>query len=208
LENNENILPPLTVEEICNLDLSDINPMPTKIYDKLNQVLGEARYAEHRSMTENAEVGPSNTRPRTTIEDDDSEDENLRSKQTSPAITKNLHPRYPYRENIRDNDNLPREHYTHLYLAAQVDYISGEPRVRGKDEKRDIPYNEGPLMAQPMEVIYDDIKDKVTSYPLREDAYLDTDFLRAMGNIDDRGLAAEGLHLVQLQGEFRHLEQW
>jgi hypothetical protein len=29
-----------------------------------------------------------------------------------------------------------------------------------------------------------------------------------VGNLDDRGLAAEALHLVQLQGEFRHLEQW
>jgi hypothetical protein len=59
-----------------------------------------------------------------------------------------------------------------------------------------------------MEVEYDNIEDEVMSYPLGEDAYLDTDFLRAMGNIDDRGLATEGLHLVQLQGEFRHLEQW
>jgi hypothetical protein len=59
-----------------------------------------------------------------------------------------------------------------------------------------------------MEVVYDDIYDEVASYPFGEDAYLDTDFLRAMGNVDDRGLAAEGLRLVQLQGEFRHLEQW
>jgi hypothetical protein len=49
-----------------------------------------------------------------------------------------------------------------------------------------------------MEVIQDDIEDEVVSYPLGEDAYLDTDFLRAIGNIDDRGLAAETLHLVQL----------
>jgi hypothetical protein len=63
-------------------------------------------------------------------------------------------------------------------------------------------------MVQPMEVVYNDIEDKVTSYPFREDAYLDTDFLRAMGNIDDRGLAVEGLRLMQLQGEFQYLEQW
>jgi hypothetical protein len=42
MENNENILPPLTIEEIRNLDLSDINLTPTKIYDKLNHVLEEA----------------------------------------------------------------------------------------------------------------------------------------------------------------------
>jgi hypothetical protein len=59
-----------------------------------------------------------------------------------------------------------------------------------------------------MEVVYDDIEDEVASYPLGEDAYLDTDFLRAMGNIDDRGLAAESLCLVQLQSEFRYLEKW
>jgi hypothetical protein len=59
-----------------------------------------------------------------------------------------------------------------------------------------------------MEVVYNNIKDEVTSYPLGEDAYLDTDFLQVMGNIDDRGLVAEGLRLVQLQGEFWHLEQW
>jgi hypothetical protein len=29
-----------------------------------------------------------------------------------------------------------------------------------------------------------------------------------MGNIDDRGLAAESLRLVQLQSEFRYLEKW
>jgi hypothetical protein len=59
-----------------------------------------------------------------------------------------------------------------------------------------------------MEVVYNDIEDEVASYPLGKDAYLDTDYLRAMGNLDDRGLAMEGLHLVQLQGEFRYLEQW
>jgi hypothetical protein len=59
-----------------------------------------------------------------------------------------------------------------------------------------------------MEVIYNDIEDKVVSYPLGEDTYLDTDFLWAMGNLNNWGLAAEGLHLVQLQGEFQHLEQW
>jgi hypothetical protein len=42
MENNNNILPPLTVEEIRNMDLSDVNPNPTKLYDELNCVLGEA----------------------------------------------------------------------------------------------------------------------------------------------------------------------
>jgi hypothetical protein len=59
-----------------------------------------------------------------------------------------------------------------------------------------------------MEVMYDDIEDEVASYPLGEDAYLDTDFLRALSNINNRGLAAETLRLVQLESEFRYLEQW
>jgi hypothetical protein len=59
-----------------------------------------------------------------------------------------------------------------------------------------------------MDTVPEDIKDEVATYPFGEDAYLDTNFLRAMGNLDDRGLAAEALHLVQLQGEFRYLKQW
>jgi hypothetical protein len=43
MENNESILPPLTIEEIRNLDLSDVDPtLPNKIYDELVRVLGEA----------------------------------------------------------------------------------------------------------------------------------------------------------------------
>jgi hypothetical protein len=55
------IPPPLMVEEIRNLNLSNINLTPTKIYDKLNRVLGEAQYTEHRNVTENAKARPSNT---------------------------------------------------------------------------------------------------------------------------------------------------
>jgi hypothetical protein len=111
------------------------------------------------------------------VESDESEDDAVRSKQTSPALTENLHPRYPYRENVGENNDLLECHYPQLYLTTQVDQASGEPRVRGKEEKGDIPYDEGPLMAQPMEVVYNDIEDKVVSYPLGEDAYLDMDFL-------------------------------
>jgi hypothetical protein len=60
----------------------------------------------------------------------------------------------------------------------------------------------------PFDTVAEDIEDEVATYPFGEDAYLDTDFLRAMGNLDDRGMAAEGLRLVQLQGEFRYLDQW
>jgi hypothetical protein len=173
MENNKNIPPPFTVEEICNLDLSDIDPTPMKIYDELVQVLGEA----HRDPARNASPGPSNVRPRTTIESDESKSDDARSKQTSPALTEDLHPGYPYRENLQENDDLPLRNYPRPYLAAQTDQVSGDPRVWGKEEKGSIPYDEGTLTAQPMKVVYDDIEDEVTSYPLREDAYLDTDFL-------------------------------
>jgi hypothetical protein len=57
MENNEGILPPLTIKEIHNLDLSDVDPMPPKkIYDELVRVLGEA----HRNPACNASAGPSN----------------------------------------------------------------------------------------------------------------------------------------------------
>jgi hypothetical protein len=37
------------------------------------------------------------------------------------------------------------------------------------------------------------MEDEVATYPFGENAYLDTDFLQALGGLDDRGLAAEGL---------------
>jgi hypothetical protein len=71
-----------------------------------------------------------------------------------------------------------------------------------------VTYNEGLLEAQPMEVIKNDIEAEVAMYPFRENMYLNTDFLRAMGEMDDCGLAVDGLRLVQLDGEFQYLEQW
>jgi hypothetical protein len=203
MADNENIPPPLTIEEIHNLDLSDINPTPpNKIYDELVRVLGEA----HQNPARNALPGPSNVRPQTTVESDKSSEGDARSKQMSP--TEDIHPGYPYRENLGENDDLPERTYPRPYLAVQVDQVSGDPRIRGKEEKGSIPYDKGMLTAQPMTVVYDDIEDEVASYPLGEDAYLDMDFLRAISNIDDRGLAAETLRLVQLQNEFQYLEKW
>jgi hypothetical protein len=203
MNDNENIPPPFTVEELHNMDLSDVDPTPpNKIYDKLVCVLGE----KHQDPARNASPGPLNIRPQTTVESDKSSEDNVRSKQTSPALMEDIHPGYPYRENLGENDDLPERTYPRPYLAAQMDRITGDPRIQGKKEKGSIPYDEGTLTAQPMEVVYDDIEDEIASYPLGEDAYLDTDFLRAMGNIDDRGLAVETLHLVQLESEFWYLE--
>jgi hypothetical protein len=199
MNNNDNQLPPpLSVEELRNMDFSSVDP-EKKIYDELLRVMDETYNDPARDVeaARNADAGPSNP-----IE------EPPQSNQTSLALTENLHPGYPYRENIGDNDDLPKTHYSRPYLAAQVDYVTGDPRIRGKDEKGDIPYDEGPLTVTPYDTIAEDIEDEVVTYPFGEDAYLDTDFLRAMGNLDDRGLAAEGLRLVQLQGEFRYLDQW
>jgi hypothetical protein len=107
MENNENILPPLTIEEICNLDLSDIDPTPTKIYDELNCVIGEV----YRNPTRNASPGPSNVQPKKTGESDECENDAGRSKQTSLAGMEDLHPRYPYRENLGENNDLPIRSY-------------------------------------------------------------------------------------------------
>jgi hypothetical protein len=200
------------------MDFSSVDP-EKKIYDELLRVMDETYNDPDRDIeaARNADAGPSNPiegpvnkPPSVTAEEVDEleYEEPPRSNQTSPALTENLHPGYPYRENIGDNDDLPKPHYSRPYLAAQVDYVTGDPRIRGKDEKGDIPYDEGPLTATPFDTVAEDIEDGVATYPLGEDAYLDTDFLRAMGNLDDRGLAAEGLRLVQLQREFRYLDQW
>jgi hypothetical protein len=126
MENNENIPPSLTIEEICNLDLSDINPTPpNKIYDELVRVLGEA----HRNPTRNASLGPLNVRPRMTVKSKELSNNDVQSKQTSPALTEDIHPRYPYRENLGENDDLPERTYPRPYLTTQTDQISGDPRI-------------------------------------------------------------------------------
>jgi hypothetical protein len=213
MENNhDNVPPPLTVEEICNLDLSDIDPTPTKIYDELVRVLGEAQNSEHRGAigdtNKNALAGPSNQPPPQTMVEDIESEEEAQSKQTSPALTEDLHPGYPYRENINNNEDLPQDGYPCPYLAAQVNHSNGDPRVLEKAEKGAPIYDEGPLVAQPWTVVRNDFKDEVTTYPLGENACLNTNFLQALGELNDRGLAAECLRLTQLDGEFRYLKQW
>jgi hypothetical protein len=47
MDNNyNNMPPPLSIEEIHNMDLSEIDPTPTKIYDELVCVLGEKQNSE------------------------------------------------------------------------------------------------------------------------------------------------------------------
>jgi hypothetical protein len=88
----------------------------------LVRVLGEA----HRDPTCNTLVGPSNWQPKTTTKDNKLKyEEDPRSKQTSSALTENLHPGYPYRENLGENDDLPIRSYPWPYLATQTDRVSG-----------------------------------------------------------------------------------
>jgi hypothetical protein len=141
------------------------------------------------------------------VEDDGSEEE-IPNNPILPTHTEELHPGYPYRENVNNNDDLPRDNYPRPYLAAQVNHSNGDPRVLGKAEKGAATYDEGPLVAQPWNEEEIDIEDEVVTYPLGENTYLDTDFLHAVGELNDQGLAAECLRLVQIEGEFHYLEQW
>jgi hypothetical protein len=77
MENNEDRLPPpLSIEELHNIDLSGVDP-EKKIYDKLVCVLGETyrdptRDVEAAHNAEAAQAGPSNMPPPpATVEDDD-----------------------------------------------------------------------------------------------------------------------------------------
>jgi hypothetical protein len=65
-----------------------------------------------------------------------------------------------------------------------------------KAEKGAATYDEGLLLAQPMEVVEEDIEDEITTYPFGKNVYLDTDFLQAIGMLDNRGLVADSLCLM------------
>ena len=127
---------------------------------------------------------------------------------TSPPSTTDLHPGYPFREQTTHDGDLPGQHYPRPYVAARVNPVTGEPRIFGRADKESPTYDEGPLYATKESHVADDMEEEVGEYPFGEDAYLDPNFLQAMGTIADRGLAAEGLQLVQLDGEKRFLKQW
>jgi hypothetical protein len=55
----------------------------------------------------------------------------------------------------------------------------------GRAEKGAATYDKGLLVAQPMEVVKDDIEDEIATYPIRENVYLNTNFLQAMGTLND-----------------------
>lgn len=124
----------------------------------------------------------------------------------SPTTTEPLHPGYPFREHIdRDND-LPNQHYPRPYLAIEVNPTTGDPRIIGKEHMTSPQYDEGPLVAQPIDHTEEDFEQEVGRYPFGENAFLNTNFLQALGTLGNRGLAAKGLHIFQLDGERRALK--
>ena len=137
----------------------------------------------------------------------------LPPKTPSPTGTEILHPGYPYQEHMSKDTDITSGAFECPYLTIEVDHYSGDPRIHSKWEVGTPTYDKGPLQALPVDVwdhdpIEDDFKHEVEAYPFRESAYLDTQFLQAIGTLGDRGLAADGLWLVQLNGEFCHLAQW
>ena len=126
----------------------------------------------------------------------------------SPTNTEPLHPGYPFREYTNNDDDLPEQHYPRPYLASKVNLTTGDPCVIGKEHITSTWYDKGPLEAQPMTTIEDDFEDQVGCYPFRENAYLDPNFLQALGKLDDQGIAAKGLRMIQLEEEGRALKQW
>ena len=126
----------------------------------------------------------------------------------SPTNTKPLHPGYPFWEHTNNNNDLPEQHYRHPYLADEVNLTIGEPRIIGKEHIMSTWYNKGPLQAQPKTTVEGDFEDQVGHYPFGENAYLDPNFLQALGKLDDQGVAAEGLRMIQIEKEDRALKQW
>jgi hypothetical protein len=114
MDNNCDNMPlPLSIEEICNMNLSEIDT--TKVYDELVRVLGEKQNSEQRGTTndtnENAVVGPSTQPPPRTMVEDHETKEEVPNVPISPTHTEDLHLGYLYRENVNNNNDLPMDNY-------------------------------------------------------------------------------------------------
>lgn len=107
----------------------------------------------------------------------------------------------------KDHD-IPDQDYPRPYLAAEVNPTTGDPRLVSKEHMTSVRYDEGPLTAQPVDQAEGDFEQEVGHYPFGENAFLDTNFLQALGTLGDRGLAAEGLRMIQLDGEKQSLKKW
>jgi hypothetical protein len=183
--------PPTTVEDEEPIALTDGNPPLMSNSELGRDLLQGVLLAEHACI----HASPP-----------ESEGQTLNP---SPTPTKDDTPDYPYRPFLgEEEDDIPTDVRTRPYLAALTNQANGDPRLLGTEGANTPIYDEGPLNALPRPWIGEEEDQGVLRYNIGEDAYLDPDFLRAMGTTKDRGLAAEGLRLVQLEGEFRYLKHW
>jgi hypothetical protein len=137
--------PPLARQALNQLDTSHIDPGTPGSDDTLMLLLEGEAYAQQEAnerdpnqgplpmsspaglrLVEEILMGPSNLPILAATPEGEElrrilqEGSSHRSNQTSPTNTEDLHPGYPYQENINNNDDLPQNHYPRPYLAAQV----------------------------------------------------------------------------------------
>ena len=137
------------------------------------------------------------------------ESEEQQTLNASPTPTEDDTLGYPYQLFLGDEeDDIPTDIRTRPYLAVQTNQTNGDPRLLGTESTNAPVYDEGPLNALPRPWMGGEEDQGVLKYNIGEDAYLDPNFLKALGTTEDRGLAAEGLRLVQLDGEFWYLKHW
>ena len=142
----------------------------------------------------------------------DDEDRRSDSDQESHTDTWELHPGWPYQERTNADDDIPTAKIKGPYVAITVDN-HGEPRIITKKDCDAAAYDEGPLHAQPVELTPEEEEDHTLDpegkeYIYGENTMLDCTFLAALGSLSDRGITAENLRLVQLEGEERALQRW
>ena len=131
------------------------------------------------------------------------------SETRSIATTDNLHPGWPYIAHTDLDYDLPQQNYERPYLAVSINPINGDPQIISRADREGAPYNEGELTAQSVEHVEEDLEEGTAGeYGIGGDAYLDSQFLTALGSLADRGLNAECLWMVQAECEKRSLEQW
>lgn len=131
------------------------------------------------------------------------------SEAPSVTTTENLHPGWPYIAHTDLDYDLSQQDYERPYLVAIMNPINGDPRVISRADREGAPYDEGELIAQPVDNIDEDIEEGTGGeYGIGGDAYLDSQFLTTLGSLADRGLNAECLRMVQAECEKRSLERW
>ena len=194
--------PPTTVEDVIDISEQEEENQPVALTDGSPPLMSNSELGQDLLrmvlLTEHARNHPNPP-----------ESEEQQTLNPSPTPTEDDTPDYPYRPFLGDEeDDIPTNVRTHPYLAAQTNKANGDPRLLGTKGANVPVYDEGPLNALPRPWLGGEEDQGVLKYNIGEDAYLDPDFLKALGTTEDHGLAAEGLRLVQLDGEFRYLKHW